>query len=168
MSQAFDDVTTDRQLADQIDRAMDDWDLKPTPAERDRIRSSWVLEQRAWLTKLNALPAEERAKAAAEGAAASEATLAEMKRGLVRAEALRQFEARAEAEGERILKLAKERLQAKDAPSLSDHEFKALRDEVSVWAEAQLKAWAADNPVPTLADDERAIRELLSEDSFGI
>lgn len=165
MSSEFDRLPSDRELADEIDRAMDNWDPKPTPDERDRIRSEWISEQREWLTKLHSLPPEERARAAAEGAAASEATLAEMKRGLARAEAMRYFQARAEKEGERITKLAKERLLALDSQLLSDHEFSALREEVVAWAEAQLREWAAANPVPTLADDEHAIRELLGEDS---
>jgi hypothetical protein len=156
--------STDEELAQQISRAMDGWDSKPTPEERARITAEYVSKQRAWEQKLASLPAEERARVAAEDAAAAEATVAAEKRGLIRAEAARLHLAQVNAEAERILKRAEERFQARVTPLLRSDEIDTLRTEEAERAEAELRAWVAANPPPTLADDERAISELLGEE----
>lgn len=155
---------TDAELAEQIDRAMDGWDAKPTAEERARIRSEFIAKQRAWEKKLASLPPEERLRVAAEDAAASEAKLAAKKRGLIRAEAARLHLAQMEAEAERILSRAEERFQARVTPLMSGDEIDTLRNEEASRAQTELRAWVSAHPAPTLADDERAISELLGED----
>jgi hypothetical protein len=156
--------STDAELAERINRSMDGWDSKPTPEERARITTEYVAKQRAWEQKLASLPAEERARVAAEDAAAAEATLAEEKRGLTRAEAARLHLAQLNAEAERILRLVEERLQARITPLMRSDEIATVRSEEADRAEAELREWVSQHPLPTLEDDERAISELLGEE----
>ncbi|HEY4304745.1 MAG TPA: hypothetical protein VGM82_09770 [Gemmatimonadaceae bacterium] len=151
-------------MAEQINRAMDGWDSKPTSEERARITAEFIAKQRAWEQKLASLPPGERVRVAADDAAASEAKLGARKRGLVRAEAARLHVEQMEAEAERILARAEERLQGRIMPLMSGDEIDALRNEESSRAQAELREWVSAHPPPTLADDERAIRELLGEE----
>ena len=156
--------STDAELADQISRAMDGWDSQPTPEERARITADYVTKQRAWEQKLASLPAADRARMAAEDAAAAEAMVAAQKRGLMRSEAARLHLAQANAEADRIVKRAEERLQARLTPLMHRDEIEALREEEAARAKAELRAWISAHPAPTLADDEHAISKLLGED----
>lgn len=157
-------ISTDAELADQISRAIDEWDSKPTPEERARITADYVAKQRAWERKLASLPPDERARAAAADADAVEAEVAAKKRGLIRAEAARLHIAQMKAEAERIFRSAEERLQARVTDLMSSREIDMLRTEETELAEAELRAWVSAHPPPTLADDERAISRLLGED----
>jgi len=156
--------STDAELAEQINRAMDGWDSKPTPEDRARITAEYVAKQRAWEQKLASLPAEERARVAAEDAAAAEAIVTTKKRGIIRTEAASLHLAQVNAQADRILKRAEERLQTRLSPLMRGYEIDALRNEEANRAEAELRAWIAEHPTPTLADDERAITELLGEE----
>lgn len=152
---------TDAELAEEINRAMDEWDTQPSPSERERVVAEYVTEQRAWQRKLASLPAEERARLAAEDAAEAEARLAAKKRGLIRAEAARMHFTQLNSEAERISMRAEARIRQRTSPLTSSGEIDTLVAEEAERAEAELRAWVAANPPPTLADDERAIRELI-------
>ncbi|HEY4099881.1 MAG TPA: hypothetical protein VGM20_03270 [Gemmatimonadales bacterium] len=156
-------LSTDEELAARIKRAMDGWDTKPTAEDCERVTAEFIAAQRAWERKLAALPPEERARVAAQDADEAQAELAARKRGLTRAEAARLHLAQLELEGARILKRAEARIIARSSPVMSGDEIDALRrDEVEL-AEAELQAWLAANPPPTLADDERAIQALIGD-----
>lgn len=155
--------STDANLAELINRAMDGWDAKPTPEERALITADFVAKQRAWQIELASLPAQGRARVASEDAAAAEAAVTATKRGLIRTEAARLHLARVNAQAEGILKRAEERLQARFAPFMHEAEIDAIRNEEASRAEAELRGWISANPPPTLADDERAIDELLGD-----
>lgn len=155
--------STDAELAEQINRAMDGWDTAPSPQERARITAEYVSEQRAWEQRLASLPAAERARAAEAEAAAAEAELAAKKRGLIRAEAARLHLVHVSAEAQRILERAEKRLQARISPLMHDDEIETLKRDEAERAAAELRAFVSAHPPPTLADDERAIDELLGE-----
>jgi hypothetical protein len=146
---------------------MDGWDTKPTPQERARITADFVAEQLAWEQRLASLPAAQRARAASDDADAAEARLAAEKRRLIRAEAMRLHVSRLNAEKEQAIRRAEGRVAARLTPLLSGDEIAAIRSEEAARAEGELRAWAAANPPPTLADDEQAIRELLRETDDG-
>lgn len=155
-------MQSDEALARMINEAMDGWTTKPTPEERARIAEKYVAEQRAWLTKIDSLPADEQAHAASRDADAAHAQVAEMKRGLIRAEAARLHIAQLESQGEVIRKRAEERILQRLTSTMSSEEMDKVAREEADTAQAELQAWAEANPAPTLADDERAIDDLIS------
>jgi hypothetical protein len=154
-------MQSDEDLARLINQAMDGWDTKPTPEERARIAEKYVAEQRAWLAKIDSLPEDEQAHVASRDADAVQAQLAEMKRGLIRAEAARLHVAQLKSQGEMIHKRAEDRILKRLTPTMSSEEMDKIAQEEADTAQAELLSWAKANPVPTVADDERAIDELI-------
>jgi hypothetical protein len=154
-------LSTDAELAGEIERAIDEWDTQPSPSERERIMAEYVAEQRAWQRKLASLSADERARVAAADAAEAEARLAEKKRGLIRAEAARLHVVQLKSEAERIYLRAEARVRQRTSPLMSSGEIDTLAAEEADRAEAELRAWVAAHPPPTLADDEHAIEDLI-------
>jgi len=154
-------MQSDDDLAKLINQAMDGWDRKPTPKERAHITERYVAEQRAWLDRNDTLPEDEQTRAASRDADAAETQLAEMKRGLIRAEAARLHFAQLKAQGKMIRERAEERILERLKTDLSPDEMEVIAKEEADTAQAELRAWVSANPVPTLAADERAIDELL-------
>jgi hypothetical protein len=156
--------STDDELADQINRAMDGWDSKPTPEERARIATEFVATRRAWERKLASLSPEDRARVASEDADAAEALVAARKGTLVRAEAAHLYMAQLNVQAEHILAHTEARIRWRLTTFMPSDEVDAIRNVEAASAESELQAWITEHPPPTLADDERAISEVLGEE----
>lgn len=155
--------SSEAELAAQINRAIDNWDSRPTPEERARITAEWVAEQIAWERKLAAAPPAARARLAVEGADEAEARLDAKRSGLVARSALNHHLQRLAVVASEIVASAQARVDALITPTMSGAEIDAVAENEAKRAEEELRACAHANRPPTLADDDRAIATLLRD-----